>query len=56
MRWHNDGHYFIWVTDGKGWLIILKPLREAFDKIDMLLNLDMIQNGLMIDYIHSIIN
>jgi type II restriction enzyme len=51
MRWHNDGHYFIWVTDGKGWFTTLKPLHDAFNKIDILLNLDMIQNGLMVDYI-----
>ncbi len=53
IRWHNDGHYFIWVTDGKGWLTTLKSLHDAFDKIDILLNLDMLQNGLMIDYIQS---
>ena len=51
MRWQNDGHHFIWITDGKGWLTTLKPLRDAFDKIDILLNLDMVQDGLMIDYI-----
>ncbi len=54
IRWKNDGHFFLWVTDGKGWLTTLKPLHDAFDRIDILLNLDMIQNGLMVDYIQSI--
>ena len=40
-------HGFIWITDGKGWETTLKPLKEAFDKIDYILNLSMIENGIL---------
>jgi len=41
--WNNQGIEFIWITDGKGWLKTLKPLREYFDKAEYLLNLEMIK-------------
>ncbi len=40
-------HGFIWITDGAGWKSSRKPLREAFDKVDYILNLDMIENGIL---------
>lgn len=43
--WKKDGHNFIWITDGKGWKNTLHPLRETFDYIDFLLNLDFVANG-----------
>lgn len=42
-------HGFIWITDGKGWETTVKPLKEAFEKIDYILNLDMIENGIFED-------
>jgi len=42
---------FIWITDGKGWETTKKPLREAFDKVDYILNLDMVQKGILEDII-----
>ena len=47
----NHKHKFIWITDGKGWLTAKNPLREAFDHIDYLLNLDMLEKGLLADII-----
>ncbi|HHV65881.1 MAG TPA: restriction endonuclease [Peptococcaceae bacterium] len=44
-------HGFIWITDGKGWETAINPLRESFDKVDYILNLDMVQNGILKDII-----
>jgi type II restriction enzyme len=38
---------FIWITDGKGWEKASKPLRETFDHIDYLFNLDMLEKGVL---------
>ncbi|MEA5510452.1 type II restriction endonuclease [Crocosphaera sp. UHCC 0190] len=46
-QWQNDGHQFIWVTDGVGWLTAKKPLQDAFNKIDYILNLSMVQVGVL---------
>lgn len=35
----------IWVTDGKGWGTAAKPLRDAFDQVDFVLNLSSIDAG-----------
>jgi len=40
--WKNDGHNFIWITDGYGWNTTKRPLEETFKHIDYILNLDMI--------------
>mgnify|MGYP000191074546 CR=1 FL=1 len=40
-------HGFIWITDGQGWHTAERPLREAFNKIDYLLNLNMIEKGIL---------
>lgn len=40
-------HGFIWITDGKGWETTTKPLKEAFDKIDFILNFTMLENGIL---------
>ena len=45
--WRNDGHKFIWVTDGCGWVTTRKPLEETFNKIDYILNLDMVSRKLL---------
>jgi len=36
---------FAWVTDGKGWQTALFPLEEAYEKIDLVLNLSMLPQG-----------
>lgn len=35
----------IWVTDGKGWATTARPLRDAFDRVDFVLNLSLIDAG-----------
>lgn len=42
-------HEFVWITDGEGWHTTKKPLKEAFDKLDYILNLDMIEKGILDD-------
>jgi len=46
-RWHKQGFEFIWITDGAGWKSTIKPLREYFDRSDYLLNLGMLQKGVL---------
>lgn len=46
-QWANDGHQFIWITDGMGWTKSSRPLRDTFDKTDYILNLEMIQKGIL---------
>ncbi|PKN01879.1 MAG: restriction endonuclease [Elusimicrobia bacterium HGW-Elusimicrobia-1] len=48
-HWKNDGHGFVWITDGIGWSSTARPLRETFDKIDHLLNLEMVSKGVLED-------
>ena len=49
--WKNDGHEFIWVTDGKGWKKTQLPLRETFDHTDYILNLEMVSKDLLEDIV-----
>ena len=46
-QWTNDGHQFIWVTDGYGWKTTQRPLRDTFNTTDYIINLDMIQKGVL---------
>ena len=46
-QWTNDGHQFIWITDGLGWQSTKRPLRDTFDNTDYIINLDMIQKGVL---------
>lgn len=46
-QWKTDGHQFIWITDGMGWKTTQRPLRDTFDTIDYILNLDMLQKGIL---------
>lgn len=48
---HNDGHQFIWITDGAGWKKTKNPLRETFDITDYIINLDMVEKGILKDII-----
>ena len=45
----KSGYPFIWITDGQGWSSTERPLRETFDHIDYVLNLAMIESGLLED-------
>lgn len=51
LQKESPEHGFIWITDGKGWETAKKPLRESFDKVNYILNLDMVQNGILEDII-----
>jgi type II restriction enzyme len=46
-QWTSDGHQFIWVTDGIGWKTTQRPLRDTFNSTDYIINLDMIQKGIL---------
>jgi type II restriction enzyme len=38
---------FIWITDGLGWHTTTHPLRETFDNNDIILNLKLLELGLL---------
>lgn len=46
-KWTNDGHQFIWITDGAGWKTTKRPLHETFNETDYILNLDMLEKGVL---------
>ncbi|OGI20776.1 MAG: hypothetical protein A3B68_09580 [Candidatus Melainabacteria bacterium RIFCSPHIGHO2_02_FULL_34_12] len=48
---NNQGHNFIWITDGEGWKTSSLPLEETFNHIDHLLNLEMVSKGLLEDIV-----
>ncbi|MEJ9280620.1 type II restriction endonuclease [Ureibacillus thermosphaericus] len=41
----NPNIQFVWITDGQGWHTAKKPLQEAFNEINHIINLDMLNNG-----------
>ena len=41
----SQGVPLIWITDGMGWLSAEKPLRDAFDSMDYVLNLNLLREG-----------
>ena len=43
----NNKTGFIWITDGEGWLSAKRPLRETFDHTDYVMNINMIEQGLL---------
>ena len=43
----NDTTGFIWITDGIGWKTAKRFLRETFDNTDYVMNLNMIEQGLL---------
>ena len=43
----DSGHTFIWITDGLGWKTTLRPLEEAFNYIDFVLNLTLVEDGVL---------
>ncbi|USN58840.1 MAG: hypothetical protein H6767_01815 [Candidatus Peribacteria bacterium] len=39
---------FFWITDGLGWNTALKPLEEAYDKMDgNIYNIEMLKRGIL---------
>ena len=46
-HWGKQNIVFIWITDGKGWKNSLRPLEEYFNQTEFLLNLDMLQKGIL---------
>jgi type II restriction enzyme len=40
---------FVWVTDGEGWKTTMKPLEEAFKKVDYVWNLNGLSDGYLAD-------
>jgi type II restriction enzyme len=45
----GDGHEFIWITDGVGWHTANRPLEETFNHNKYILNLKMIEFGVLED-------
>lgn len=43
----NTKYKFIWITDGLGWKSVTRPLREAFNHIDHLISLAMLEKGIL---------
>lgn len=43
--WKDQNVEFIWVTDGKGWISTQNPLKDYFERGNLLINIDMLQNG-----------
>ena len=43
----NDKTGFIWITDGEGWLTAKRPLLETFNATDYVINIKMINEGLL---------
>lgn len=43
--WKDQNVEFIWVTDGKGWSNTQNPLKDYFERGNILLNIDMLQNN-----------
>jgi len=39
------GQKFVWITDGAGWRPTHLPLRNAFDQVDYIFNLDLLAQG-----------
>lgn len=43
----RQGHGLVWITEGAGWRSTKGPLRDAFNHLDCVLNLDMVANGVL---------
>lgn len=41
----SQGFEFVWITDGAGWETAAKPLREAFNLLDNIWNLNLVNEG-----------
>ncbi|GEM_PF-7883 len=43
----DSGFELIWITDGKGWLTAAKSLEDTFNNNNFILNLQMVQDGML---------
>lgn len=50
----NDGHYFIWVTDGSAWDGQRNQMKRAFDELDYVLNTSFVRRGFLQKIIEEI--
>ena len=41
------GFEFVWFTDGMGWISARNNLRETFDRMDNIYNINDMKNGVM---------
>lgn len=49
----KDGHEFIWITDGKGWLTASRPLEETFNHNNYIVNLTMLENRILNEIVNN---
>jgi len=40
---------FIWITDGNGWKTTHVPLRHAHEKLDFVMNLELMKGGVLLE-------
>ncbi len=45
--WKKHNLQFIWITDGWGWKTTQRPLQEAFNELDYILNVKMLLDGVL---------
>ena len=45
--WKSHNLQFIWITDGWGWKTTQRPLKEAFNELDYILNIKMVLDGVL---------
>lgn len=46
---HLNNVKFIWLTDGKGWKVTKRNLKETFDVLDDIYNINDMENGILVD-------
>jgi len=47
------GQTFVWITDGAGWRPTHLPLRNAFDQVDYIFNLELLAHGALNEVLNS---
>jgi type II restriction enzyme len=47
------GQTFVWITDGAGWRPTHLPLRNAFDQVDFIFNLELLAHGALEDVLRA---
>ncbi len=53
QKLNEIGQTFVWITDGAGWRPTHLPLRNAFDQVDYIFNLDLLANGALEEVLNS---
>jgi type II restriction enzyme len=49
----RHGFHFVWVTDGLGWNTAKRPLRDSFNELDYILNLELLTRGALLEIVSS---